>query len=290
MVIDGKQPDGSPGDAEITAGNPYGIVGSSPAGNIVITAGSLEVLNGADISASTKGDSDGGNITISASELTLQNRASIQCSSVSGQAGGITIGTTQGITLDDRSSLSVSALNNNGGDINVTAAGDIRILNSQITSGAAQDGGNTKLQSPALVYLLNSELDASAGNNGGNVTIDPQFVVLNNGIINTSAGNNGGNITIASAFVFASPSLNQSLFFTGKKGVNGTVQIEASTVDLSGVLVGLPGTLLDAESQLRPYCGVKLSGGISSFLVVGRGGVALQPDGVSPSFWLPAPR
>jgi hypothetical protein len=58
---------------------------------------------------------------------------------------------------------------------------------------------------------------------------------------------------------------------------------------LSGSLVGLPSGLLSAESQLRPHCGIRLSGGVSSFLVVGRGGLPLEPDGFAPSFMAEEP-
>ena len=44
---------------------------------------------------------------------------------------------------------------------------------------------------------------------------------------------------------------------------------------IGGILIGLPSNLLDVETQLRPDCGVRLSGSISSFIVVGRGGKIL---------------
>jgi len=41
--------------------------------------------------------------------------------------------------------------------------------------------------------------------------------------------------------------------------------------------------LLSAETQLRPDCGVRLTGNISSFIVLGRGGLPIQPGGFVPS-------
>jgi filamentous hemagglutinin family protein len=291
LILDGQQANGSPGFAEIAASNPVGVEGNAPAGNIAITTPLLEVLNGADISASGLGASPGGNITINAGAVTLDNQASISCSSGSAPAGGIAITAMLTIQLGDASVISVSAADSDGGDITVSAGGDIRVTDSQITATASQNGGNITLSSPTLVYLLNSELNAMAGNNGGNVTIEPRFVVFNNSSINTSAAiNNGGNISITSKFALSSPdpNLKDSLSFTGGVlGRPGNVQIDASTIDLSGVLLGLPASLMDAEAQLQPYCGMKLSGDVSSFLVLGKGGVAMEPSGASPSFELP---
>jgi filamentous hemagglutinin family protein len=347
LILNGEQFDGAPGLAEITAGNPSGG-GDAPAGNIAITTPLLELLNGADISASVLGASPGGNIIINAGVLALNNHALITCSSQNGQAGGIAITAAQTIQLEDASIISVSSAGNNAGDINAVSGGNIRLTDSQITAQASQDGGNITLTAPSMVYLLNSKLDASAGRHGGDVTVDPQSVVLNTSTISSSAGSgNGGNITLEPAgsvylldstlnaqssrgnggnILVAGPAgntgtgtagaplvtLNQAdviarapegqggnITFIAKSFLqsgglidasgaeNGTVEIRSPNVDMTGIVVPLPASLLDAESQLQPYCGIKLAGAVSSFLVVGRGGVPLQPSGVLPSLGLP---
>jgi filamentous hemagglutinin family protein len=348
LLLDGRQANGAPGLAEIAASNPFGVEGDAPAGNINITTPVLEVLNGADISASVLGASAGGNITINTGALTLDNRALITCSSQSGQAGGIAMTAAQTIQLSGASVISVSSADNNAGDIKAVSGGDIRLTDSQITAQASQDGGNITLTAPSTVYLLNSKLDASAGSQGGNVVVDPQSVVLKNSTISSSAGSgNGGDITLEPAgsvylldgtlnaqsasgnggdILVAGPkgntgtgtagaplvTLNQAdvianapkgqggnITFVSKGFLqsgglidasgakNGTVEIRSPNVDLTGIVVPLPASLLDAQSQLQPYCGLKLAGAVSSFLVVGRGGVPLQPSGVLPSLGLP---
>ncbi|MGO9611196.1 MAG: filamentous hemagglutinin N-terminal domain-containing protein [Verrucomicrobiia bacterium] len=347
LILNGVQFDGSPGLAEIAAGNPSGG-GDAPAGSITITTPLLELLNGADISASVLGASAGGNITINAGALALDNHALITCSSQNGQAGGIAITAAQSIQLADASVISVSSANDNAGDINAVSDGNIRVTDSQITAQASQDGGNITLTAPSMVYLLNSKLDASAGSQGGNVTVDPQSVVLNNSTISSSAGSgkggditlepvssvylldstlnaqsasgNGGDILVAGPtgnagtgtanaplvtldqadvianapkgqggnITFVSKGFLQSEGLIDASGAeNGTVEIRSPNVDLTGIVVPLSASLLDAESQLQPYCGVKLAGVVSSFFVVGRGGVPLQPSGVLPSLGLP---
>src|SRR5207253_11512256 len=121
------------------------------------------------------------------------------------------------------------------------------------------------------VYLLHSRLTAQADQtgsgfgNGGNITIDPSFLILNDSaLISKSSFGNGGNITIQSDYFFQSASLIDA---TAPFGLPGTVTVTAPEVDLSGVLVALAGNFLDAGSQLRPDCGVRLTGNISSFIV-----------------------
>ncbi|HVM60474.1 MAG TPA: filamentous hemagglutinin N-terminal domain-containing protein [Verrucomicrobiae bacterium] len=346
LILNGQQFAGVPGLAEIGAGNPSGA-GSSPAGSIAITTPLLELLNGADISASVVGGSTGGNITIHAGALALNDHGAITCSSQNGLAGSIAITTDQILQLQNASVISVSSANNNAGNVSVVSGGSIRLADSQITAQAAQDGGDITLTALS-VNLQNSSVDASAGSHGGNVTVDPQSVVLNNSTIASSAGTGtGGNIILepaGSVYLFDSTltarstsgnggdilvagpagntgtgaagaplvTLNQSavvanapkghggdITFVAKGFLqsgglidasgaeNGTVEIRSPDVDLTGVVVPLPASLLDAESQLQPYCGVKFAGVVSSFLVVGKGGVPLQPFGVSPSLGLP---
>jgi large exoprotein involved in heme utilization and adhesion len=135
--------------------------------------------------------------------------------------------------------------------------------------------------------LLNSTVTAQADTtgsgfgNGGNLTIDPSFLVLNNGgLISKSSFGNGGNINILTDYFFQSAS---TIDASAPFGLPGTVSVSAPEVDLSGVLVALPENLLSAETQLRPDCGVRLSGNISSFIVLGRGGLPIEPGGFVPS-------
>jgi len=260
---DGQRADGSVGFAGIFAGNFFGLPGSNAkAGSIVIGLGAsgrltLQLLNGAEISTSTKGASDGGSIAIDATDVTLNNHASIQCSTVgSGQAGNISLTVGDTLRLADDSDISVPA--------------------------ASRDGGNITLAVGKLIYLLNSSLAASAGDNGGNITIDPVFLVLSQSSIHADAiNNNGGKITILADYFFRSDS---PITADSRFGNPGEILIQATELDLSGTLLSLPGSLLGAESQLRQWCGARLPGGISSFLVLGKGGVSIGPDGPLPSF------
>lgn len=252
-------------------------------------AGSLRLLNGSFISSETDGPSDGGSINIHSGSISLDKGASVSCSSPVdvGRAGEILLQADHSILLARNSSITTSAPNSSGGNITMESGANLRILNSQITAGAGLDGGNISLSAPQLTYLRNGTITAQADTtgsgfgNGGNLTIDPSFLILNGGaLISKSSFGNGGNISILSDYFFQSAS---TIDASAPFGLPGTVRVSAPEVDLSGVLVGLPENLLSAETQLRPDCGVRLGGNISSFIVLGHGGLPIEPGGFMPS-------
>jgi filamentous hemagglutinin family protein len=251
--------------------------------------GALRLLNGSFISSETDGPSDGGSINIHAGSISLDKGSSIACSSPVdvGRAGEIFLQADHSILLNHNSFLSTSAPGSSGGNITVDAGSKIRILHSQITAEAGLDGGNISLTAPQLTYLLRGTITAQADTtgsgfgNGGNLTIDPSFLVLNNSsLISKSSFGNGGNINILTDYFFESAS---TIDASAPFGLPGTVRVTAPEIDLSGVLVALPENLLSAETQLRPDCGVRLSGNVSSFIVLGRGGLPIEPGGFLPS-------
>jgi len=187
-----------------------------------------------------------------------------------------------GVLLSGNGSISTSAPLSRGGDIQVSAGDKIELFDSQISAQAGPGGGgNISLSAPSLIYLLDSTLTAQAEGDGGNLTVDTYSFVLNrSGLISKSSSANGGNITILSDYFLQSDSVIDA---SAPFGLPGTVRVTAPDVDLSGSLIGLPGNLLDAASQMRPDCAVRLTGGASSFVILGRGGLPLEPGGFLPS-------
>ena len=252
-------------------------------GDISITTGSLALHAGTLISATTSTTGDGGSINISSGSVTLDGKSSIQSASLAnGKAGTISVKSSQNVELSGGSTISTSALQSSGGNIRVQAGDEIRLVDSQITARAGPGGGGSvTLVAPSLIYLLNSTLTAQAVGDGGNLSIDPVFFILNNSsLISKSSSANGGNITILADFFFQSTSIIDA---SAPFGLPGTVSVSAPNVDLSGSLVGLPANLLDIETLLRPDCGVRLAGNISSFILLGRGGLPIAPGGFVPS-------
>jgi hypothetical protein len=255
----------------------------APGGNIQIRAGSVFLDHMASIFTTSYGAGPGGNIEIKAGRLALANASTIRAEGLdAGPAGNIVLRASQDVILTGDSAISTSALNSSGGEISVFAGFEIQLADSRITAQAGPGGGgNIMLNAPSLTYLLNSTLSAEAVGDGGNLSIDPSFFVLNNSsLISRSSSANGGNITILSDYFFQYASLIDA---SAPFGLPGTVSVTAPDLDLSGSLIGLPGSLLDLESQLRPDCRVRVVGGTSSFIMLGRGGLPIEPGGFVPS-------
>jgi filamentous hemagglutinin family protein len=256
----------------------------APGGDIQINAGSLNLEHMGSIFTSSFGAGTGGNINIHAGQLSLGTGSSIQASGFDvGPAGNVSVTSDKNILLTGNSAISTSALLSSGGDISVTAGGKITLKRSQIAAQAGPGGGgNITLTAPSKIYLLKSTLTAQAEGDGGNLSIiNPIFFVLNRGsLISKSSTANGGNITILSSYFFKSGS---TIDASAPFGLPGTVSVSAPQVDLSGSLVGLPANLLDAESQLHPDCAVRLAGDVSTFTLLGRGGLPMEPGGFVPS-------
>jgi hypothetical protein len=241
------------------------------------------------ISTTTETHGDGGSINIRAGSIDLDSQASIQSASLeTGRAGTISLESAQNLRLTGNSTVSTSAPRSSGGDLRVQAGNEIRLEHSSISAQAGPGGGgNITLLAPALIYLFHGTLTAQAAGDGGNLTIDPVFFILNNSaLISKSTTANGGNISIMSDYFFQSESLIDA---SAPFGLPGTVSVSAPEVDLSGSLIGLPSTLLGVETQLRPDCAVRLTDDFSSFVVLGRGGLPLQPGGFVPSGLRPLP-
>lgn len=257
-------------------------------GNIQINVGSLQMDHSGAIFASSFGIGNGGNIQVKTGNLTLGHSSSIQAQGFgTGNAGTVSVQSGNNILLTGNSAISTSAPGASGGDINVTAGSNIRLINSQIATSAGLNGGNITISAPKLISLLNSSFNAQADStdsgfgNGGNLAIDPSFLILNDSsLISSSSFGNGGNISILSDFFFQSAALIDA---SAPFGIPGTVSVTAPKIDLSGSLVVLPANLLDAEAQLRPDCGVRQSDDVSTFVVLGQGGLPLAPGGFVPS-------
>lgn len=257
-------------------------------GNLHINVDRLSLDHGGSIFTTSIGLGAAGNIEVTAGKISLAHGSSIRSESLaSGTAGTIDVESAGNITLRSGSSINTSAPFSSGGDIRITAGREIHLENSQITASAGLDGGNITLAAPDLISLLHSTVTAEADStgsgfgNGGNLSIDPVFLLLNDSaLISRSSFGNGGNITIVANYFFQSFGVIDA---SAPFGLPGTVTVTAPEVDVSGVLIGLPGTLVDVNSLLRPDCAVRLAGDISSFTVLGQGGLPLQPGGFIPS-------
>jgi hypothetical protein len=234
------------------------------------------------------GTGPGGNISINTGQLHITNGGIISAQSSATEAV-IGEGNKPG----------------NAGNVNIAVGDTLHMDNGFITTAAAEaTGGNiTITHTGSLLHLNNTQITTSVkggDGNGGNITIgadlDPvsllpqnispfDFIVLNNSGIHANAfGGPGGNINIFSDLFLSSLPISTAVTASSALSTPGTIDIQATIVDVSGDLSQLPEAPLQATELLRASCAARIAGGKSSSLVLGgRGGLPLEPGGLLPS-------
>ncbi len=182
------------GNSRITSSSRSGATGR--AGTVVIegaggsgTMARLVTLSNADVETQANG-ADGGNILVVAETIELTEGARITAASNGeGIAGNININTLKTLLID-QSDVNTSASQADGGDVRITSdfiqLRDGRIVTS-VGSGAGQ-GGNITVDTN-LGLLVRSEIRADAfGGPGGNITIQSNgFITDLNSAISASS-------------------------------------------------------------------------------------------------------
>ena len=241
------------------------------AGDIFITTDSLEVTNGALVSAGTSGEGNGGSVTITASEKVLfdgedsEGEGSGAFSQVGskgkGNAGSVSI-TTGSLEVTNGAELSVSTFGEgNAGSLTITASEKVLfdgeaskesrfgLLNSGAFSivnfGARGNGGNISITTGSLEVTNGAELSVSTSGEGnaGSLTITARERVIFGGVgrrfvnsANAVAAGTGdaGNLTITTRHLLAKDGGQvQTTTFSSGKGGNLTVNATES-VELIG--------------------------------------------------------
>ena len=257
---------GASGDVNVTARNAFfsangelqktGLVAESrpgatgAGGSIHATFGTLSLDNGT-ITATTAGPGAGGSIFVDADLVRMDKRSEIAAASKgTGSAGSVAVTSATRIDLRSGSSITVKS--------------------------ALSDAGSIRLVAPDYITLQDSKILAEAGLNGGDVFIDPQFVILDHSTISANAIlGAGGNITlIADTFLSSESAVTAS----SEASVQGTIDIQSPDAQVANALTALPGGFLGIEIKLTDRCPMRLSSELSSFLVIGRGGLPPAPE------------
>ncbi|MBD2206999.1 S-layer family protein [Calothrix sp. FACHB-1219] len=257
--------------SEITSKAENTAIGNG--GNIHLKAESLNLNQGANLSASTLGEGKGGNIQIETSEfVNLSNDSQISVNSRSqGDAGELSI-KTNSLTLRGRSRLLADTFSSEGGNIQLQIR-DLLLLrdNSRISTTAGQQ---------------------ATGGNGGNIDINTKFLVAvpneNSDITANAFAGKGGLIRINTQGIFGiekSDSLTQlgdiTAFSQQNPQLNGEIIINTPSADISNELVALPTNVVDASRLITQGCSassVANRKSPSQFIITGRGGIPPQPN------------
>ncbi|MBD2457457.1 S-layer family protein [Nostoc sp. FACHB-87] len=267
--LDGKGTNGF--SSEITSKAENTAIGDG--GNIDLKAHSLNLNQGANLSASTLGQGKGGNIQIETSEVVnLSNDAEISVNSRSqSDAGDLSI-KTNSLTLQGRSRLLADTFSSEGGNIQLQI-GDLLLLrdNSSIstTAGLQETGGN-----------------------GGNIDINTKFLVAvpdeNSDITANAFSGKGGLIRINAQGIFGietSETLTKrsdiTAFSQQNPLLNGEIIINTPNADISNELAALPTNVVDVSRLIAQGCAASTVANRQSpsqFIITGRGGIPPQPN------------
>jgi filamentous hemagglutinin family protein len=266
-------------------------------GNINLTANSLRVFNGGQITSSSEGNGPAGNVNLTANTIDVQGisqtlvngqylPSAITASSSTAAAAG-SVNVTSG-ALSVRNGAQVTVTNSGTGEAgNLTVTGGTFFLDQagQLTASTVNgNGGNMTLQLQNGVIMRNgSVISATAGGtgDGGNITINAPVIAgfENSDIIANAFQGNGGNIQITTQGIFGlefRPQLTPENDITASSqfGVNGTVEINEFSLDPDTGIVELPAGLADTSDQIAQGCATD---GDSSFIATGRGGIPPSP-------------
>ena len=191
-------------------------------GNITIDARSLELTNGAAITASTNGQGRAGNVRVNdANQISLNNSSISSAVRGNGQGSGGNVNLeTRNLDLTNHSRITANTANR--GD-----AGNIRVQNAnQITAN-----NNSR---------ISSTVQQDARGQGGNITLDTAALELENAQIsaNTNGRGNAGNISVQNVDRIAvdqgriSTAVNSS-----DSGRGGSISLETGTLSLENARV-----------------------------------------------------
>ncbi|AFZ29758.1 filamentous hemagglutinin family outer membrane protein [Gloeocapsa sp. PCC 7428] len=279
-------------------------------GNIQVNTGNLSILDGAVISARTRGIAPGGNITVNATNVAATNGGQILTSAFNqGMAGNITVNATNSVsisgsdrTYNDRLQQTPDRIDNDGaasgflarvrgdaiadaGQINVTAP-SISLDNQGTISTATTQGagGQISLRGRNVALNDNSSITATAGTanaggNGGNIDISSElfFATRNSAVTANAFTGNGGNIRIATQGFFLSP--DSVITASSAQGIDGVVEIIVVDDEPSRGLVSLPEQPVDVSNLVARGCtaDTNIATNTSEFIITGRGGLPPTP-------------
>ncbi|NEO31011.1 MAG: filamentous hemagglutinin N-terminal domain-containing protein [Symploca sp. SIO3C6] len=287
-------------------------------GDILVTVGVLEVLNGAQILSSGFDEGAAGNITVNATEEILLSgidpnfnqrlafaNGQLEKKIISsireiinndgsqsgllaraegnGNAGSLTISTPD-LTVRDGAQVNVSSDGSGlAGSLKVKAE-SIRLDNGSLRAETrAGDQGNITLKTQDIIMRRGSDITTNAilAATGGNITINTDILAAleDSDITARAVKGRGGNIKITTQAIFLSP--DSEINASSQLGIDGTVTITTPEVDPTSGILELPSTPVDAESLVaKNPCAIEEGkiAGGSSLIVTGRGGLPPSAD------------
>jgi len=253
-----------------------------PGGDIRITTRQLNLIDGVEVSASTKGTGIAGAIGISTQTFSLSGGARVTTNTFgNGQAGNLAVNVKERLFLTGQGTglfaSTAPGSTGNGGSITI----DPQL--GRIEDGAAiavdsqgsGTGGNISIRADRLELDRQGNITAeTASAQGGNITLDVNdlLVLRRNSLISATAGNaqtggDGGNIIIRTPFIVSVLSENSDITANAFTGRGGNINIFTNAI--YGLLF---------QPRLTPFSDITAS---SQFGISGT--VTIQTLGLDPS-------
>lgn len=266
VTITGTSVDGSVPSTLITDTAPNS---TGSGGEIHLQTETLQVLDGGQIRASSRGSEAAGDITITADHITVGGvspsgiPSTIEAQALStGEAGRLQLAADQ-LTVRDGAAITTQSQQGSGGNIQLTLD-DVLLLRRQGTisatagvAGTGGDGGNISINAGFIVAPAeeNSDITANAFEGaGGNIQVQTNALL---GIDFRDRLTPLSDITASSEF-----------------GLDGIVTIQQVADPINPDPIQLPENLISTDDRLTAGC---LLDEDASFVVTGRGGIPADP-------------
>ncbi|MEA5449377.1 filamentous hemagglutinin N-terminal domain-containing protein [Leptolyngbya sp. CCNP1308] len=279
-------------------------------GDIVISASSFSVTNGAFLEADTFGNGDAGSILIRTDDYVIfdgtsadgqfSSRASSEVAAgATGTGGNIEIFTETLEVTNGAQLLSSSRGNGDAGNVLLKIVGRTLIDNGTIATIAFDaSGGDIGIKSGNLVLRNDGDIRADVlfgEGTGGNININADFVIALNDsdILAFSADGRGGNIDLSQTTFFGQ-NLNISSGTLSREDLldldgNNQVDVNATGGVVSGQifindssfvensLTNLEDTIVDTAALTAGSCIARTDDSLGSFALTGSGGLPQRP-------------
>jgi filamentous hemagglutinin family protein len=272
-------------------------IGGANAGNIEIDTKNLILRDGGTIASQSvpnpftldsKGGSSG-NLMIRAQSIEIEGNffdglvssGLFTSTLTNGKAGDLQV-TTDILKLSDTGIISVNSNSlGEAGNLIIDAKTiqlDSGKINASTISGV---GGNIDIQARSSLLLQgNSQIDANAQGigDGGNIKIATIILLLlDRSQISTSAiEGNGGKINLYTQGLFRSA--ESMLEASSQLGIDGIISIDTPEIDPNNGLIELSEQTTQPENKIAQTCGNNSSQIVSSFVIIGKGGLSEQPQ------------
>ncbi|WP_019503632.1 filamentous hemagglutinin N-terminal domain-containing protein [Pleurocapsa sp. PCC 7319] len=157
-------------------------------GDIQVTAGHLDIQEGAEVNVSSTGTGEAGSLNIEAQNVTL-DRGSLTAETRVGEQGNITLNNADTLLLRNNSQITTNAAElATGGDIFISSDGIALLDNSDITAKAVRgQGGNIQITAQSIFREPDSEITAASELGiDGTITINSPEVDPASGVVELS--------------------------------------------------------------------------------------------------------